>query len=106
MSLLLPIAIAVLVSSFAVHMWHQESKRRGLPEGRWADAHNSPGSSSGVHSREDRERWGDIDLEELHPLNRDEVRRLLDLLDADGAGSLSARDRLFLDNMTLPPLST
>jgi hypothetical protein len=47
-------------------------------------------------------RWGDINLGRLHPLNQDEVVRLLDVVDADGIKSLSPRDRLFLDNMTLP----
>jgi hypothetical protein len=55
-----------------------------------------------VRQQEDRERWGHIDLTRLHPLNQDEVTRLLEVIDADGVGVLSPRERLFLDNMALP----
>jgi hypothetical protein len=66
------------------------------------EAPNSHYSSRGVRDREDRERWGRIDLSRLHPLNRDEVRRLLAVVDIDGVGALSSKDRVFLDNMTRP----
>ena len=49
----------------------------------------------------DRERWRRIDLNGLHPLNREEVLRLLESVDADGVGALKPSERLFLDNMTL-----
>lgn len=39
---------------------------------------------------------------DLHPLNRDEVQRLLDLVDRHGIKAITAKDRLFLDNMTIP----
>jgi len=106
MSLILPILIASLVSSFALRMWYMERKRRRVAENRQVEAPNSHYSSRGVRNQEDRERWGDIDLGVLHPLNRDEVERLLVTVDVDGVTSLSNRDRLFLDNMTLPRLST
>ena len=106
MSFILPILIAALVSGFALRMWYKERKRRRIAENRRIEAPNSHYSSLGVRNQEDRERWGDIDLTGLHPLNRDEVERLLDVVDVDGVTSLSPRDRLFLDNMTLPRLST
>ena len=106
LSIILPIVIAALVSSFALRMWYKERKRRRIAENRRVEAQNSYYSSQGVRNQEDRERWGDIDLTGLHPLNRDEVERLLLVVDADGVKSLSPRDRLFLDNMTVPRLST
>ena len=48
---------------------------------------------------------GDIRLPTLHPLNQEEVVRLLETVDADGVKSLSGRDRLFLDNMTIARMS-
>ena len=44
----------------------------------------------------------EIDLSHLHPINQDEVRRLLGVADVDGVGSLSTKERAFLDNMTRP----
>ena len=46
--------------------------------------------------------WKTIELSALHPLNRSEVERLLLLADTTGVHALSKRDRIFLDNMTLP----
>ena len=106
MSLILPLLIAILITSFALRMWYKERMRRKIVEARRIEATNSHYSSLGVRHQEDHERWRDIDLCELHPLNRDEVERLLVVVDVDGVKSLSPRDRLFLDNMTLPRLGT
>jgi hypothetical protein len=66
------------------------------------EAPNSQYSSQGVRNHEDRERWAGIELGALHPLNRDEVQRLLGVVDADGIAALSRKDRVFLDNMASP----
>lgn len=63
---------------------------------------NSHYSSTGVRNQVDRERWGGINVGGLHPLNRDEVYRLLTVIDHEGINALSSKDRMFLDNMTLP----
>lgn len=105
MSFLLPILISVSISVVALRMWYRERRRRKIAENRRVEAPNSVYSSAGVRSQEDRERWGDINLVTLHPLNQDEVTRLLDVVDADGVKSLSSSDRLFLDNMTLSRLA-
>jgi membrane associated rhomboid family serine protease len=44
-------------------------------------------------------RWKGISIESLHELNREEVRRLLDKVNATGAASLSTAERQFLDRM-------
>jgi hypothetical protein len=53
-----------------------------------------------VQNQEDKERWRGVDLADLHPINRDEVERLLEVVDVRGLEALSPKDRLFLDNMT------
>jgi hypothetical protein len=102
MSFLLP-ALAVLVTGgFALRIWYRHWRRRKIEQNRRVEAPNSHYSSTGVQNQVDRERWGGIRLSGLHPLNREEVLRLLEMVDEEGVKALSSRDRLFLDNMTLP----
>lgn len=96
-ALLLGIALGV---SFRV--WHRSWRGRRAAARRRVELPNSAYSAPGVRNQEDRDRWGRIELRRLHPLNRDEVQRLLDLVDREGIHALSPRDRTFLDNMTLP----
>jgi len=86
----------------ALRMWLQAWQRRRMPPQRRVELPNSAYSAPGVRNQEDRERWGRIDVQRLHPLNRDEVQRLLDLVDREGIRALSSKERHFLDNMTLP----
>jgi len=102
MTYLLPALVVLSFGGFALRIWYKSWKRKKIAERRRVEAPNSHYSSAGVRNQEDRERWGGIPLGNLHPLNRDEVTRLLEVVDADGVKSLSPRDRLFLDNMTLP----
>ena len=75
---------------------------RRPPPARRVELPNSQYSCQGVRNQEARERWGRINQRRLHPLNRDEVQRLLDLVDRHGIQALSSKDKAFLDNMTLP----
>jgi len=102
MTFLLPTLVVLSVGGVALRVWYRRWRRRKTAEQRRVEAPNSHYSSAGVRNQEDRERWGGIPLSQLHPLNRDEVARLLHVVDEDGVKSLSRRDRLFLDNMTLP----
>ena len=105
MSYLLPAAVAAaaaVVSGIALRIWYRRWRQRRIEANRRVEAPNSHYSSQGVRNQEDQERWQDINLGKLHPLNRDEVLRLLEVVDEDGVSSLSPKDRLFLDNMTLP----
>jgi hypothetical protein len=77
--------------------WH----RRRVASRRVVERPNSHYSSQGVLNLEARDRWHRINLRSLHPLNREEVQRLLDVVDREGTGALSPKERLFLDNMTL-----
>ena len=93
--------VTLLVGGVASAAWQVKRRRQQRAAAkRRVEAPNSYYSSRGVREREDRERWGRIDLSRLHPLNRDEVARLLSLVDLDGAGALTSKERLFLDNMT------
>ena len=96
-----PLMSGLLVGVTGVILWIATRRRKRLTvSARRVEAPNSHYSSRGVRDREDRERWGRIDQSRLHPLNRDEVRRLLAVVDLDGVAALSRKDRVFLDNMT------
>jgi len=74
-------------------------RRRREARQRRVEQPNSYYSAPGVQRLADLERWGGIDLDWLHPLNRDEVRRLLRRARGAGADVLSAKERQFLDTM-------
>jgi hypothetical protein len=76
-------------------------RRALLAQERRVEEPNSYYSAPGVRRLVDLERWGRIPLEQLHPLNRDEVRRLLRLARAAGSDALAPRERQFLDNMAV-----
>jgi membrane associated rhomboid family serine protease len=48
----------------------------------------------------DVERWRRIPRDEIHPLNREELDRLLDKIGATGIGSLTADERAFLERFS------
>jgi hypothetical protein len=101
MEMWIPAVAAFVATGVALRLWYRGWRRRRIESRRRVEAPNSYHSSQGVRNHEDRERWGRIDLARLHPLNREEVRRLLDVLDAQGVAVLSPKDRLFLDNMAV-----
>jgi membrane associated rhomboid family serine protease len=49
--------------------------------------------------RVDTERWKTIPLDQLHPINREEVERVLQKLELSGVSSLTQDERAFLDRM-------
>ncbi|MBT8487725.1 MAG: hypothetical protein HKN72_11930 [Gemmatimonadetes bacterium] len=102
MTILIPATVAAVLGGFALRIWYRRWKQQRIEANRKVEAPNSYYSSRGVRQQEDRERWHSIKVGTLHPLNREEVLRLLDVVDEDGVSSLSRKDRLFLDNMTLP----
>lgn len=104
MNILLPALVLATMGGVGLRFWYRSWRQRRIAARRRVEAPNSHYSSRGVRDQEDRERWGGIELSRLHPLNRDEVQRLLDVVDTDGINVLSGKDRLFLDNMTLPRL--
>lgn len=103
--LMLP-ALFFIAVGFGAGLWLLRWRERRTTARRRVEEPNSHYSSLGVRQQEDRERWGRIEFNELHPLNREEVRRLLEIVDADGVGVLSTKERLFLDNMALRRLGS
>ncbi|HSM61005.1 MAG TPA: rhomboid family intramembrane serine protease [Longimicrobiales bacterium] len=72
--------------------WHRGKDRRAFQK-----AMAPP--SNGLSDRAAAARWKAIDLGALHQINREEVERLLAKVEADGARSLTASERQFLDRM-------
>jgi hypothetical protein len=52
-----------------------------------------------VKELEKADRWAAINLESLHEINRDEVRRLLARVEASGPDTLRPMERAFLDSL-------
>jgi hypothetical protein len=52
-----------------------------------------------VREMEARERWAALDLNRLHPVNRDEVAALLGRIEGASSRVLTRRERDFLDRM-------
>ena len=71
-----------------------------VPPRRVVEKPNSHYSSAIVKNQVDRERWGKVNLERIHPVNREEVERLLAVADVQGPDALTPRERLFLETMT------
>lgn len=58
---------------------------------------NSDYTWQAVREREAVGRWQGIDLDSLHEINREEVKRLLAVVETAGADALRPTDRRFLD---------
>jgi membrane associated rhomboid family serine protease len=82
-------------AGFAYLRWKDRKKRT-----RRVEAPNSAYQSQGAKDWEDRESWHSIHLEALHELNREEVERLLEKVEALGVKGLTPSERAFLDRMT------
>jgi hypothetical protein len=106
MEIVLPALLVLIASGVGVRLWLRRWREQRVVARRRVEAPNSHYSSTGVREQLDRERWGGIEVQRLHPLNQEEVARLLEIADADGVAVLSMRERLFLDNMTLARLGS
>ncbi len=99
---MLPWLIA-LVAGFAggvgLHAWYRRRRDRRIAARRVVEAPNSSYVSDLVLRRERHDRWAGIVLAALHPLNRDEVEHLMDIVKARGESGLSERQRTFLDTL-------
>ena len=51
-------------------------------------------------SRDDLHRWAKIRREQMHEVNREEFDRIMEKIDKEGIGSVTAQERLFLDNFS------
>jgi hypothetical protein len=89
-----------VVALAAARMGYRQWRQARIAARRVVEKPNSHYSSAIVRNQVDRERWGKVDLEKIHPVNREEVERLLAVADVQGPDALSARERLFLETMT------
>jgi hypothetical protein len=51
-------------------------------------------------SRDDLHRWARIRREQMHEVNREEFDRIMEKIGTEGVGSVTAQERLFLDNFS------
>jgi membrane associated rhomboid family serine protease len=51
-------------------------------------------------SRDDLDRWARIRREQMHEVNREEFDRIMEKINHEGVGSVTAQERLFLDNFS------
>ena len=86
--------------AIAVRIWYKRWRRGRIAARRVVEKPNSHYSSAIVQHQVDRERWGQVKLDQIHPVNREEVVRLLAVADVQGPDALSPRERLFLETMT------
>ena len=49
-----------------------------------------------------KQNWKNVNLDGVHQLSRDEVNRILDKINAEGIGSLTTEEKLFLSNFVPP----
>lgn len=97
--------LGALAAAIALRVWQRSRRAKIIAAQRVVEKPNSAYAAPGVVHQVERTRWSNIDLERLHPINREEVERLLEVVDSAGPQALSPRDRLFLDNMTVPRFS-
>ena len=81
-------------------LWYRRWRMRRIAQRRRVELPNSHYASQLVRNQLDRERWGELERLRLHEVNREEVERLLALVDALGADALSSRERVFLDHLS------
>lgn len=73
------------------------------PAARFKARAQAPGAGGGSGSRSDVDRWKRIQPDGLHPLNREELNRILDKISAKGVASLTAAERAFLERFSARP---
>lgn len=87
---------AVVLSSFAAA---RAARARRRAKRRVVERPNSHYTSQLARESQTRHRWHTIALDRLHPINRDEVVRLLAKTEATSPEALRANERVFLDHM-------
>ena len=89
-----------VLGGIGIRIWYRRWRRARIAARRVVEKPNSHYSSEIVKHQVDRERWETVNLDLIHPVNREEVERLLAVADVQGPEALSTRERLFLENMT------
>jgi hypothetical protein len=84
---------AATIGALRVARARRKKKRRTV------ELPNSHYTSQVAKDVESRHRWHNIQLDQVHEVNRDEVVRLLAKVDALSADALRPRERTFLDSL-------
>ena len=95
--LTITLAVAVLIIVPTVRALILRASRKRQPK--LVEKPNSYYTPKLVLDRDSRDRWHSIPLESVHEINRGEVSRLIDKVDALGIDNLTSRERIFLDRM-------
>lgn len=93
------IVLLVTNSVALIVVWLLYRRARKAGRQRRVEAPNSEYKSPYVLDLEARDRWESMELELLHPLNREEVERILGRLRATNVRALTEKERGFLDRM-------
>jgi len=96
----IPIGLIITVVAGLV-LRHVLKKRREriIAARRVVERPNSYYASEAVRNQEDAEWWSRIEMDRLHPVNRDYAERLLRKVKSSGAESLSREERAFLERI-------
>lgn len=90
------VVLVVAAAAFATIALRRAIRARNLAR-RTVEQPNSHYTSPVVRNGETRHRWQSIDLENIHEVNRGEVKLLLARVEASGVDSLRENERVFLD---------
>lgn len=93
------VALLILNAVILATVWILYRRARRARRERRVEGPNSEYKSRYVLDLESRERWEALDMSLLHPLNREEVEKVLDKLRATSVRALSSQERSFLDRM-------
>jgi membrane associated rhomboid family serine protease len=63
-------------------------------------AATGPKRSRNSISKADLKRWSEIDREDMHPVNREELDRILDKINTEGSSNLTAEEHAFLERFS------
>ena len=91
--------IALAVAAFATASIVRRAQAQRRAARRVLEMPNSHYAAKAVRDRETRDRWHAIDLSRVHEINREEIVRLLEKVDAIGIDALKPRERTFLEQM-------
>lgn len=92
--ILLAVNVAVLMVVLVLYR-----RVRKTESTRTVEAPNSAHRSVYLEDVEAKERWRNLDLDRMHPVNREEVERTLEKLRATSIRALTDAERAFLDRM-------
>jgi len=94
------LGFALVLGGVGARIWYRRWRKTRIAARRVVEKPNSHYSSAIVKHQVDQERWRTVDLDRIHPVNREEVERLLAVANVQGPQALSNRERLFLEVMT------